>query len=127
MKFTIDDQEFNVIVTELNRNGKVKESKLSGDVKSGAHFRDIIGTYYDYEMTIGSNALSEVEYDALYEILSAPVEFHKVTLPYGSRVLTFQAYIEDTSDSLTADNGKTRRWGNLSVRFYAQKPQRRPT
>lgn len=34
--------------------------------------------------------------------------------------------IEDTSDSMTADNGKTRRWGNLSVQFYAQKPQRRP-
>ena len=127
MKFVIDDQEFNVIVTELNRNGRVKESKLSGDVKSGAHFRDIIGTYYDYEMTIGSNALSEAEYDALYEILTAPVEFHRVTLPYGSHTLTFQAYLEDTSDGLTADNGKTRRWGNLSVRFYAQKPQRRPT
>ena len=25
MKFVIDDQEFNVIVTELNRNGRVKE------------------------------------------------------------------------------------------------------
>ena len=30
------------------------------------------------------------------------------------------------TDSMTADNGKTRRWGNLSVQFYAQKPQRRP-
>ena len=79
--------------------------------------------YYVLDSPIASDA----EYDALYEILTAPVEFHRVTLPYSSHVLTFQAYIEDTSDSLTADNGKTRRWGNLSVRFYAQKPQRRPT
>ena len=110
MKFSIDGQEFNVIVTELAR----------------AHFRDIIGTYYDYEMTVGSNALSETEYDALFEILTAPVESHEVVLPYGAGTLSFRAYIEDTSDSMTADNGKTRRWGNLSVQFYAQKPQRRP-
>lgn len=84
MKFSIDGQEFNVIVTELARKGRVSESKLSGDVKSGAHFRDIIGTYYDYEMTVGSNALSETEYDALFEILTAPVESHEVVLPYGS-------------------------------------------
>lgn len=45
---------------------------------------------------------------------------------YGAGTLSFRAYIEDTSDSMTADNGKTRRWGNLSVQFYAQKPQRRP-
>ena len=108
MKFSIDGQEFNVIVTELARKGRVSESKLSGDVKSGAHFRDIIGTYYDYEM------------------LTAPVESHEVVLPYGAGTLSFRAYIEDTSDSMTADNGKTRRWGNLSVQFYAQKPQRRP-
>ena len=80
MKFSIDGQEFNVIVTELARKGRVSESKLSGDVKSGAHFRDIIGTYYDYEMTVGSNALSETEYDALFEILTAPVE-STVVLP----------------------------------------------
>ena len=126
MKFSIDGQEFNVIVTELARKGRVSESKLSGDVKSGAHFRDIIGTYYDYEMTVGSNALSETEYDALFEILTAPVESHEVVLPSGAGTLSFRAYIEDTSDSMTADNGKTRRWGNLSVQFYAQKPQRRP-
>lgn len=48
------------------------------------------------------------------------------TAPYGAGTLSFRAYIEDTSDSMTADNGKTRRWGNLSVQFYAQKPQRRP-
>lgn len=81
MKFSIDGQEFNVIVTELARKGRVSESKLSGDVKSGAHFRDIIGTYYDYEMTVGSNALSETEYDALFEILTAPVESTRLCFP----------------------------------------------
>ena len=103
MKFSIDGQEFNVIVAGLARKGRVSESKLSGDVKSGAHFRDIIGTYYDYEMTVGSNALSETEYDALFEILTAPVESHEVVLPYGACTLTFQAYSEETSDSMTAD------------------------
>ena len=111
MKFSIDGKEFNVIVTKLARKGRVSESKLSGDVKSGTHFRDIIGTYYDYEMTVGSNALSETEYDTLFEILTAPVESHEVVLPYGAGTLTFQAYIEETSDSMTADNGKPENGG----------------
>lgn len=123
MKFSIDGQEFNVIVTELARKGRVSESKLSGDVKSGAHFRDIIGTYYDYEMTVGSNALSETEYDALFEILTAPVESHEVVLPYGAGTLSFRAYIEDTSDSMTADNGKTRRWGNCPSNSTHRSPK----
>ena len=50
MKFSIDGQEFNVIVTELARKGRVSESKLSGDVKSGAHFRDISFTVHAGEV-----------------------------------------------------------------------------
>ena len=38
MKFSIDGQEFNVIVTELARKGRVSESKLSGRRESHAHF-----------------------------------------------------------------------------------------
>ena len=115
-----------VRVDSLGRSFRIPDGENAGDLLSGRYSRDIIGTYYDYEMTVGSNALSETEYDALFEILTAPVESHEVVLPYGAGTLSFRAYIEDTSDSMTADNGKTRRWGNLSVQFYAQKPQRRP-
>ena len=127
MKFTVDNVQYNALVTSLNRSARIKESKLSGDVKSGRHFRDLVGTYYDYDMEIATDRLSQVEYDSLYEALTAPVESHVVILPYGRTTLQFDAYIQSVDDSYIADNGADRLWGNLSVKFYAIKPQRRPT
>lgn len=127
MKLTVDNVQYNVLVTSLNRSARIKESKLSGDVKSGRHFRDLVGTYYDYDMEIATDRLSQAEYDSLYEALTAPVESHVVILPYGRTALQFDAYIQSVDDSCIADNGTDRLWGNLSVKFYAIKPQRRPT
>lgn len=127
MKFTVDNVQYNALVTSLNRSARIKESKLSGDVKSGRHFRDLVGTYYDYDMEIATDRLSQAEYDSLYEALTAPVESHVVILPYGRTTLQFDAYIQSVDDSYIADNGTDRLWGNLSVKFYAIKPQRRPT
>ena len=127
MKFTVDNVQYNALVTSLNRSARIKESKLSGDVKSGRHFRDLVGTYYDYDMEIATDRLSQAEYDSLYEALTAPVESHVVILPYGRTTLQFDAYIQCVGDSYIADNGTDRLWGNLSVKFYAIKPQRRPT
>lgn len=126
MKFTVDGKEYNVFVTQLNRHAKVKESSLSGDVKSGEHFRDIVGTYYDYDLTVATDSLSQEDYDSLYEVLSAPQASHTVILPYGRATLEFEAYIEDLSDSMKSDRPTGRNWGDLSISFYAKKPQRRP-
>lgn len=127
MKFTVDGKEYNVFVTELTRSARVKESNLSGDVKSGEHFRDMVGTYYDYSMSIGTDSLSRDDYDSLYEILSAPVESHTVRLPYGRTILEFEAYIEEIEDNMKSDRQTDRNWTDLSIMFYAKKPQRRPT
>lgn len=127
MKFTVDGIEYNVLVTSLSRSGKVKESKLSGDVKSGNRFRDIIGTYYNYEMEIGTDRLSPADYDSLYEVLTAPVESHTVSLPYGRNgTMEFEAYIQQVDDDLKRDDAE-RMWAGMTVTFYAKRPQRRPT
>lgn len=126
MKFTVDGVEFNAIVTELNRRAEIKESKLSGDVKSGRYFRDIVGTYYSYDITIATNGLSRVEYDALYQVLTAPVESHTVKFPYGQEELEYECYIETVEDSLKriADTGAE--WTEMTIDFIAIAPQRRP-
>lgn len=127
MKFTVDSKEYNVFVTGLSRKIRVVESDLSGDVKSGEHFRDMVGSYCDYEMTIGTDRLSPTDYDALVEVLADPKESHTVTLPYGRSTLTFEAYIEDISDELKSDRKGEQNWVGLSIGFYAKKPYRRPT
>lgn len=126
MKFSVEGREFDVFVTSLSRSARIVESKLSGDVRSGEHFRDIVGTYYDYDITIGTDALNEKEYDDLYEALTAPAESRVVVLPYGRDVMEFEAYVEAVSDTLTSRRKGTSRWGELEVKFYAKRPQRRP-
>lgn len=127
MKFTVDGVVYNAFVTELSRSIRVVESDLSGDVMSGEHFRDMVGSYCDYSMTIGTDSLSPEEYDALVEVLADPKEFHTVILPYGRSTLEFEAYIEEISDSLKSDRNGKKNWTDLSVGFYAKKPYRRPT
>lgn len=127
MKLTLDGLEYDVFVSALSRKARIKESKLSGDVKSGNRFRDIVGTYYDYEMEIATDRLSPADYDALYEVLTAPQAAHIVSLPYGrTGMLEFEAYIQSVGDELKRENDPERAWSNLSVTFTAKRPQRRP-
>ena len=128
MKLTIDGITYDVFVSSLSRNANIKESKLSGDVKSGNRFRDIVGTYYNYEMEIATDRLSPTDYDALYEVLTAPQASHTVSLPYGrTGVMEFDAYIQSVGDELKRDENPERAWSNLSVAFTAKRPQRRPS
>lgn len=127
MKFKVEGREFNVFVSELNRSARIVESKLSGDVRSGEHFRDMVGTYYDYDIVIQTDALSETDYDDLYEALTAPVESRVVELPYGRGILTFEAYIDAVGDKLVSRRNGLSRWGELDVKFRAKRPQRRPS
>lgn len=127
MKFIIDGREFSAIVTQLDRKARIKESGLSGDVKNGRHFREIVGTYYDYDMTIATNSLSRTEYDELYEILTSPQESHFVKFPYGQSEMEYEAYITTVNDSMKSKRSSETEWYELSVMFEAIEPQRRPT
>ena len=99
---------------------------MNGAVKSGDYFRDIIGTYYDYEMEVEPDPSAPEDYDAFYEMISAPVESHSVVVPYGQGTMTYDAMVS-TGDDTKRDkiNGVTR-WTGLKVKFSAKKPQRRP-
>ena len=127
MTFVIDGRSFSAVVTQLDRSAAIKESSNSGTVKNGRKFRELIGTYYNYDMTIATNSLSRSDYDALYEILTAPQESHTVQFPYGQTEMEFEAYISEVGDSMARRNEKETEWTDLSVSFEAIEPQRRPT
>lgn len=124
--FTIDGKTFHVGETRIRRNFKIKEGISSGYMRSGLLRRDVVGTYYSYTMTIETADMDQDEYDRLYDVLSAPVESHAITVPYGRRgVMSYQAYITDGDDNLEQEEADgSRMWGGLSVQFYALKPQR---
>ena len=128
MKFTLDGTEYDVFVTSLKRDADIKDGKNSSTTLSGRYRRDVVGTFYTYDMDIGTNQTDPAQYDRLYEILTAPQnEPHTITLPYGQKTITFTAYIKSVSDTMPLKKDGRTAWTELSVKFEAEKPQRRPT
>ena len=124
--FKVDGVAYNVTVPEggLKRQGRILDGDNAGRMQSGRMQRDVIGTYYNYVMQIDTKSLDVAQYDALYQVLSAPVDYHTVILPYGQSTLTFQAYVSNVDDELMLMQGNRNLWGNLSFTFVAMQPAR---
>lgn len=125
--FTLDGKAYNVFVPAdgIRRSGQILDGENAGRTLSGGMIRDIIGTYYNYSISIDTQQTDYAEYDALYEELTAPVDFHILTVPYGQGTITFDAYITSAEDTLQSMAGGNR-WGNLTINFIAMDPHRRP-
>lgn len=125
---TIDGKTYRLRVKlgTMRRSFRIEEGDRSGTVKSGEEFRDLIGTYYDYAMDVEPDPAAPEDYDAFFEVISAPEEAHTVTLPYGQGTITFRAMVTSGEDKQRDKLAGITRWTGLTVRFTAQKPQRRP-
>ena len=121
---TIDGASFDVGVEYIKRQARIEDGPNAGNSKRGDWIRDVYGTYYDYILAFDTSAgLSRADYDTLYSILTAPVEFHTLVVPYGQSTLTFAAGITGAEDKvILMDDGTV--WGNLSITFRAKSPQR---
>lgn len=126
--FSVDGVAYpHVFVSSLKRSFSVLDGGNAGRTMDGAMQRDIIGTYYNYSLELDPSYSEPAEYDALYEALSAPVNSHELTVPYGQETLTFQAYVANGEDELLHMYERLNRWENLTIHFVAMKPQRRPS
>lgn len=125
---TIDGINYNIMIPEngIERSFSIADTDNAGRLLNGTMVRDIIGTYYNYKILFETKYLSTDEYDNLYAKLSAPVDYHMITVPYGQETLTFQAYITSGSDTLRKVRGNKNDWTGLSVDFIAISPQRTP-
>lgn len=82
---TVDGVFYSVHVEyeSLKRAFEIVEGRNSGTMLTGRQTRDVLGTGYSYSMAIEPDPSDPESYDTLYEVLSAPVASHMVTLPYG--------------------------------------------
>lgn len=125
--FMVDGLAFRAGVTSISRQAEVRDGRNGGTSLSGRAVRDLVGTYYHYTMGLSTLDMDSGEYDALYELLTAPVESHIVTVPYGQGTLTYEAFISSVSDTLElAEPGGQNIWGGLTVAFTAMEPKRTP-
>ena len=125
--FVLDGVSYKVTVPVggLKRSFKILDGRNAGRVLSGDMERDVIGTFYNYELQIVAHGTDLAEYDVLYEALSAPVNFHIVSFPYGQQTLTFRAYVTEGQDSISRITGGKNYWRGLTVQFIAKSPQRK--
>lgn len=122
----LDGRSYHVSVTKLKRKGEIIDGPNAGRVMSAVMKRDVLGTFYNYEITFGTSLLSPSDYDALYEILTAPVDSHTITVPYGQGIKTFEVYITSASDELARMKDDVNMWSSLTIDFIAMEPARRP-
>ena len=125
--FTIDGVGYpGVGVESLTRSALIKDGQNAGELMSGEYERDLIGTYYHYTLVLSGMEPGSPDYDAMYEVLTAPVNSHQVVMPYGQGTLSFQAYIQNAGDALISMTDTENWWGNLTIQFMAKRPQRIP-
>lgn len=124
---TLDGVTYSTLhVVSLKRSFSVLDGENAGRVQTGRMDRDIIGTYYNYQVEIDPDAASREDYDAFFWAISAPVDSHTLVVPFAQTTLTFEAYVSQGQDELAFMEDNANRWENLGFSFIAMEPQRVP-
>ncbi len=123
--FKIDNTEFDVGVTALSRKFSAQERETARSTTTGTAIRSVIGSFYNYSVQLQTSALHPEQYDALYEILTSPDEFHIFEMPYGQTTYTFIGYITSVSDTLGFIRDGENYWFDLSFEIVPQSAKRR--
>lgn len=121
---TLDGRNYCVGVKSIQRSAVLKEGRNSGTALSGAVIRDLVGTFYHYTIELDMRLLSPSAYDEFYETVTAPVEYHTLSVPYGQGSITYKAYVTGAEDVCRLP-ARVRIWGGLKLKFMAMEPQRR--
>ncbi len=121
--FLIDGIAYNVHVTDLVRKFSVLDTDKSGRTLNGEMYRDPIGTFYNYTMTVEPKNGDTNALDAFWEAISQPVASHLCTFPYGQTILTQRMYITSGEQPIIRMVSDKNYWGALNVNFIAMSPK----
>lgn len=121
--FLLDGNKYDVHVVALHRTFSVLDTDQSGRTQDGEMYREPIGTFYNYTMTVRARTGKTEELDAFWEAISQPTASHVCVFPYNQTTLTQRMYVtggEQNMQYLTADAAH---WGDLTVNFIAMRPK----
>ena len=121
--FTMDGIAYNVSVIALTRKFAVTDSEKSGRLQGGEMYRDIIGTFYNYTMTVAQRGSDRASLDAFWAAISDPKkDSHVCVFPYGQNTLTQRMYVTSGEQDLKRMDETGNHWGSLKVNFLAMAP-----
>ena len=92
----IDGTEYQVPIIELQRKGDILDLTARRR-EDGVLERDVIGTYYNYTVSIGYTRDRTV-YKNLWEKLTEPVASHQITIP--GEDTAFEGYFGSVKDEV---------------------------
>lgn len=122
----IDSITYEVPIKVLSRKAdmlyRYAERVQNGDLKS-----ELIGVYFNYEVSAGMSANNVEDYAALWLKLTEPVESHTITLPNESGTITYDCYFANIKDEIVRVQGDgTTYFRNLTFSAIARSPARTP-
>lgn len=124
--FTIDGVGYNVDVTKLTRKFSVLDTDKTGRTMDGEMYRDTVGTFYNYTMSVRGKSEDPASLDAFWEAISKPVASHVCVFPYGQKMLTQRMYVTSGEQDLTVISAGKSYWGEISINFIAMGPKVKP-
>ena len=117
----IDNEDYGVGLVKIDRHvdvlDKVAKRTLDGDLH-----REILGIYFNYELTFGS-FWDMQQYSRLFDKLTEKKEFHIIEIPTNTGYDTYKGYISKVKDVMEYVNGNERRIKGLKCSFVAKEPK----
>lgn len=124
--FIMDGVAYNVHVTDMVRKFAVLDTDKSGRTMNGEMYRDPVGTFYNYSMTVSQRDGDTAAMDAFWEAISQPAESHNCTFPYNQTTLTQRMYVTSGEQGVVRICAEKTYWGEISVDFIAMSPKVTP-
>ena len=115
--------DLNIQIDTLTETFKIAQGSNAGTAINGADIPDIIGTYFNHEMSVEPTLDNYADYNAFYEALCQPVAYHEITVPHEQGTMTYKAKITGGSMSLRKQIGAVNWWTGFVVKFEATRPQ----
>ncbi len=122
----VDGTHFDIPMVSLKRTGDFLH-KYAERNEEGELLAELIGVYYNYTLTVGSSSdFGDTDYDALWDKMTEPVEFHDISIPTKNGYYTFRGYISSVSDEYKKILDNEAEFTGFTCKFIAQKPARTP-
>ncbi len=115
-----------IVYDTLIRSFELLEGVNAGEMLSGRHERDLLGTGYTYQMQVEPDPRYPTDYDAFFEAISSPVDSRTIIMPYGQTTITYEAMVESGQDTYRGIVGGQTKWRGLTVQYRYIEPQRVP-
>lgn len=120
----IDGTPYDVPLISIKRTADFLD-KFAARTEDGDFKRELMGVYFNYQMAFGTMDDDDL-YEALWNKLTEPVEFHDFSLPTVKGTHSFRGYVSGVSDEIEQVFSATARFKGLQCKFIAKKPTRRP-